>query len=146
MIQATSNARKLWNSIPGSKRSRALAASRFIDLPFGEHKDNKNQSRRKACEAIAVGEVFNPAAQNWNSFLTALESSREGRFKKISATLKSRLLLNMAGSALENGGLSLDRNSGLPVIPGSAVKGLARKTAIHELSLLELSPPGTVLS
>jgi len=34
---------------------------------------------------------------------------------------------------LENGGLCLDRTSGVPYIPGSAVKGCARRTALAEL-------------
>ena len=34
---------------------------------------------------------------------------------------------------MENGGICLDRNSGIPFIPGSAVKGCARRYAIHHL-------------
>jgi CRISPR type III-B/RAMP module RAMP protein Cmr6 len=39
----------------------------------------------------------------------------------------------MAGGVQENAGLSLDRCFGLPLIPGSAVKGVARHTALWEI-------------
>lgn len=48
------------------------------------------------------------------------------------AQLQSRLLVNMAGGVMENAGLALDR-FGLPFIPGSAVKGCARRAALAAL-------------
>lgn len=47
--------------------------------------------------------------------------------------LRSRLVLNASGGVMENAGLCLDRFSNLPYIPGSAVKGCARRTAIYFL-------------
>jgi CRISPR/Cas system CMR subunit Cmr6 (Cas7 group RAMP superfamily) len=55
------------------------------------------------------------------------------------AQLQSRLLLNMAGGVMENAGLCLDR-FGLPYIPGSAVKGCARRAATY--ASLEAEPAG----
>lgn len=43
--------------------------------------------------------------------------------------LDSRLIVNQAGGILENAGLCLHRHFGFPVIPGSALKGLARHAA-----------------
>ena len=48
------------------------------------------------------------------------------------AQLQSRMMVNMAGGVMENAGLCLDR-FGLPYIPGSAVKGCARRMAIQIL-------------
>jgi len=48
------------------------------------------------------------------------------------AQLQSRLMVNMAGGVMENAGLCLDR-FGVPYIPGSAVKGCARRMAIQNL-------------
>ena len=50
----------------------------------------------------------------------------------IHGQLQARLLLNMAGGVMENAGLCLDRY-GLPYIPGSAVKGCARRAALYAL-------------
>src|SRR5438034_1425306 len=41
-------------------------------------------------------------------------------------------MVNMAGGVMENAGLCLDR-FGLPYIPGSAVKGCARRAALAAL-------------
>lgn len=48
------------------------------------------------------------------------------------ARLCSRLMVNMAGGVMENAGLQLDRY-GLPLIPGCAVKGCARRAALAAL-------------
>lgn len=48
------------------------------------------------------------------------------------AQLQSRLMLNMAGGVMENAGGCVDR-FGVPYIPGSAVKGCARRMAIQQL-------------
>ncbi len=49
------------------------------------------------------------------------------------AYLKSRLIINQAGGVIENAGISLDRISGMPFIPGSAVKGVTRHYALWEI-------------
>ncbi len=46
--------------------------------------------------------------------------------------LKARLMVNMAGGVMENAGLCLDRY-GVPYIPGSTVKGCARRAALYAL-------------
>lgn len=51
------------------------------------------------------------------------------RAKTLVAKLGARLLVNMAGGILENANCALHRNLGYPVIPGSAVKGVARHAA-----------------
>lgn len=48
------------------------------------------------------------------------------------ASLEARLIINQAGGALENAGLCLHRHFGDPIIPGSAVKGIARHAAWRE--------------
>ena len=66
----------------------------------------------------------------WQSFLSSeVGLSAEAIFF---AQLQSRLMVNMAGGVMENAGLCLDR-FGVPYIPGSAVKGCARRMAIQNL-------------
>ena len=48
------------------------------------------------------------------------------------ARLQARLMVNMAGGVMENAGLCLDRY-GMPYIPGSTVKGCARRMALQAL-------------
>lgn len=48
----------------------------------------------------------------------------------ISAKLEGRLAINLAEGLIENAGICLDRLFGLPYVPGSAVKGVARHAAL----------------
>lgn len=68
-----------------------------------------------------------------NRLLLDLEESYSGRAVTFVASLGGRLLINMAGGVMENSGLALDRITGLPFIPGSAVKGIARHCALWEI-------------
>lgn len=52
--------------------------------------------------------------------------------KSLYAQLQSRLMVNMASGVMENAGLCIDR-FGLPYVPGSAVKGCARRAALAAL-------------
>ena len=51
----------------------------------------------------------------------------------VSARLEGRLAINLAEGVIQNAGISLDRIFGLPLIPGSAVKGIARHAAWLEV-------------
>lgn len=68
-----------------------------------------------------------------NRFLLDLEASYSGRAMTFVASLGGRLLINMAGGVMENSGLALDRITGLPFIPGTAVKGITRNFALWEI-------------
>jgi CRISPR-associated protein Cmr6 len=65
-------------------------------------------------------------------FASAL-SSFKGRTAVVYGKLKGRLLLNLSDSLIQNAGICLDRHTGLPYIPGSAVKGVARHAALARL-------------
>ena len=47
--------------------------------------------------------------------------------------LQGRLIVNLSDSLIQNAGMCLDRNTGVPYIPGSAVKGVARHVALSRL-------------
>ena len=66
----------------------------------------------------------------WQSFLSSAAGLSAEAI--LFAQLQSRLMVNMAGGVMENAGLCLDR-FGVPYIPGSAVKGCARRMAIQNL-------------
>lgn len=76
-----------------------------------------------------------PTAANANAtrFLADLGKSFNRRIVTFEATLGARLLVNLAGGVVENAGIALDRCFGLPFIPGSAVKGIARSQALWEI-------------
>ncbi|VVM06820.1 hypothetical protein MAMC_01279 [Methylacidimicrobium cyclopophantes] len=104
--------------------SRSLLLDRFADPRRGDEK-----RRQFWKEFIETPACFSEQRQrSWNDFLSLL-CLPEGL---LFAELRSRMMVNMAGGVMENAGLCLDR-FGLPYIPGSAVKGCARRAAIQEL-------------
>ncbi len=72
-------------------------------------------------------------ARNSTNFLADLEKSYKGMVVPFEATLGSRMMVNLAGGVVENAGIALDRCFGLPLIPGSAVKGITRVQALWEI-------------
>ena len=59
------------------------------------------------------------------------------------ATLQSRLAINLADGLLENAGICLDRNTGSPYIPASAVKGCCHHAAYWMKKEEKLDPETT---
>jgi len=125
MIAANADTLGIWTALPAKDRSRALAADRFVDFPNDR---NDNDWHRRTSEAVLNGKADPTKVKAWPAFVQALGAL------ELHAILKSRLMVNMASGVFENGNLALDRNSGIPYIPGSAVKGCARRFAIHTLA------------
>ncbi len=103
----------------GADRSKCASRSLFMDK-FPEFPGNdKDESRRRFLESVTLKStvVFHRAAfavPNSTSF---------------TAVLGGRLIVNHAGGVIENAGLCLDRHTGEPYIPGSALKGIAADAA-----------------
>ena len=78
-------------------------------------------------------EVETLRARHSRRFLKLLATALPGRHVVLVAQLEARLAINLSDSLIQNAGISLDRLFGLPVIPGSAVKGVCRHAALAEL-------------
>lgn len=104
--------------------SRSLLLDRFVD-PTAKEAARKNIFTR-AFDKPAI----RTKANLWPPFVTDGLGLRLGDL--LFARLQARLMVNMAGGVMENAGLCLDR-FGIPYIPGSAVKGCARRMAIQQL-------------
>ena len=103
-------------------------------------KNQTDQLRYKAKVAGALSSInvdnqvlAESRIQATNRFQLALAQSYQDRIVNFSAKLGGRLLINMAGGVMENSGLALDRTTGLPFIPGSSVKGVARHAALWDI-------------
>ncbi|MEX2578859.1 MAG: type III-B CRISPR module RAMP protein Cmr6 [Verrucomicrobiales bacterium] len=98
----------------------------------------QNAYKAKVAGALASVKVDSPEhvrrqAENANQLLRLLEKSYDQRSRTFVAALGGRLLINLAGGVMENAGMALDRCFGLPHIPGSAAKGVARSAALWEI-------------
>ncbi|MGC8742510.1 MAG: type III-B CRISPR module RAMP protein Cmr6 [Verrucomicrobiia bacterium] len=112
-------------------QNRSLFYNRFVD-PRCKKEDREsiyNQFIRKSADLSK--------ANIWNLWVHEV-SKKTPLSELIYAQQKSRMMINMSGGVMENAGLCLDR-FGIPYIPGSAVKGCARRMAIQELYELRTS-------
>lgn len=116
----------------GRCESRSLLLDRFCD-PTAER-----EARHRVFTRASGQPPYSKKATAWPG-LWATSGSADRSMMMLHAQLQSRLIVNMAGGVMENAGLCLDR-FGMPYIPGSAVKGCARRMAIQ--SLLELREAG----
>lgn len=131
MIYANQSSLAFWKRLEPQKRARSLASTHFIDFP---NDSNDKEWRKRTSEALCFG-ATKPAEKlaAWRSFALAFAENDLNSEKLLFARLQSRLMVNMAGGVFENGGLCLDRTSGVAFIPGSAVKGCARRAALAAL-------------
>lgn len=75
------------------------------------------------------------AKQQW---ISSLERQHGPRFRRVTLVNSSRLLLNLGrASVLENVGLYCERTTGLPLIPGAAIKGVLSTWACWEANQRE---------
>lgn len=130
-IYATQKAKEVWNdSLRSRERARTLAATWFAPsalAPTGLESDRDGEYKKRAIDAIVSAAELKEYPGHWQQLIAQLPADN---CRKIDATLQTRLLVNLSGSILENAGISLEYCCGVPVIPGSAVKGAARRYAI----------------
>jgi len=82
------------------------------------------------------------AVEQRQRFLASLALQHSPRFRRIPLVNSSRLLLHLGrSSVMENVGLYCDRTTGLPIIPGPAVKGTVSTWACWEGNLTALYTP-----
>ena len=87
--------------------------------------------QRCACRSLP-GKLSGQKLQQNRQFAQALAES-PGLTAVVYGELQGRLIVNLSDSLIQNAGICLDRNTGLPYIPGSAVKGVARHAALARL-------------
>lgn len=110
------------------------AGGRNVEPDKAEWMRQQAQIARKLANfAKADASLVRSANDNARRMLKELQQAHPDRVITFEATLGGRLLVNMAGGVIENAGICLDRCFGLPFIPGSAVKGIARSQALWEI-------------
>jgi CRISPR type III-B/RAMP module RAMP protein Cmr6 len=119
-----SDTRHTLELLPVPSCSRSLFFDRFAQPELKDEK--RKQFFLGGCKAHRANEKMT----SWKKWLQTID--KDHGVKILFAKLQSRLMVNMAGGVMENAGLCLDR-FGVPYVPGSAVKGCARRMAIQNL-------------
>lgn len=106
--------------------SRALGLTRFACPELKE--EGRNAFFTNALSRSPVTQP-NPLATWLNWLETGLGLDRKNL---VFGKLQGRLVLHLSGGVMENASILLDR-FGYPYLPGSGVKGIARRAALHAL-------------
>jgi CRISPR-associated protein Cmr6 len=77
--------------------------------------------------------LFTLRAEHTQRFVSLFRSAYGRHCTVTIGQLEGRLAINLADSLIQNAGISLDRLSGVPFIPGSAVKGVCRHVALSSV-------------
>lgn len=117
-----------------SQRLRREAGGRNASPNVAERKERDAHIAEKMAtvgkQDAVLAKVGNDNARR---LLAELENSFKGSVVTFEASLGSRMMVNLAGGVVENAGIALDRCFGMPLIPGSAVKGITRVQALWEI-------------
>lgn len=131
-IRIADGAENLLRKEAAAKRQRANGR----DVEPGNK--TRYEAEAKIAETLAntnwdSKELATLRANHTRRFLGLFRSAYGDRAAITIGQLEGRLAINLADSLIQNAGICLDRLFGLPYIPGSAVKGVTRHTALEEL-------------
>ena len=109
--------------------SPSLRLEKFVRVPEkkADRKQKEIEDALKKAEIEAVIDRANALAES-ETFASCLPPLPSGA-KEIKAPLGGRLLVDPSGSLIEHAGMKLHPHFGMPFIPGSSVKGVARHAA-----------------
>jgi len=113
---------------------RSKAGGRDVD----PENRNRYSAEAKIAEMLAgvrwdSKELNALRAEHTRRFIKLFRAAQGGRTAVSIAQVEGRLAINLADSLIPNAGICLDRLFGMPYIPGSAIKGVCRHTALEEL-------------
>jgi CRISPR-associated protein Cmr6 len=105
----------------------------FGNGPVPSLPERKLDALKSVVERPQSNAHWTSSIQSRTAWLNSLANQHGKRLLVVELVNSSRLLLHLGrSSVLENVGIHADRNTGLPVIPGSAVKGLLSTWACWE--------------
>ena len=87
------------------------------------------QEKESAFSQLLTATIPVSAGNKPRHLAKLLRRSYGTQTRTVFAKLMSRMAINMADGLIENAGIALDRNTGAPYVPASAVKGCCRHIA-----------------
>lgn len=113
-------------------RRREQANGRNVE----EHNKQRLRAEADLADRLSASRLETEATRDLRirqsrEFVARFRESLGTRCGVVVAKLEGRLAINLADGLIQNAGICLDRLFGLPYIPGSAVKGVARHAALE---------------
>lgn len=106
-----------------------LAFHRFLESHEGVNGDTANHAHTQDVAALPIPAIYPQAFRRWEQAMTALDALT------FTATTKSPLAIGLGSASVTEVGVTLHHTYGVPYLPGTALKGLARRAArAHGLS------------
>ncbi len=120
------------NAIAGLDRGKCsnagLLLSRYLRVPVNQQGDEHNKERKElfdiAAHALKNPEVIGAYRQAFHRRKRWIETSAAQTVSALFET-KGRMIIGLGGENVLETGLTLEHTYGVPIIPGSALKGLA---------------------
>ena len=120
------------NAIAGLDRGKCsnagLLLSRYLRVPVNQQGDEHNKERKElfdiAAHALKNPEVIGAYRQAFHRRKRWIETSAAQTVSALFET-KGRMIIGLGGENVLETGLTLEHAYGVPIIPGSALKGLA---------------------
>lgn len=108
---------------PGERSNAGLLMARYLQVAFANQSEEFRTARDRLHEAIrpcggATLPIYQMAFDRWRNSLP--QPSEDAEF-----TVANRLIVGLGGDNVLETGLTLHHTYGTPIIPGSALKGLA---------------------
>lgn len=120
-------------ALPFSRlESLPLRMTKFINVDLGDSRDEESLQLRELKEIVQIADTWRKmpsVTKGRKSLEDFLNKSSE---KQETHLLKNRMMVNHAGGIPENSGVAMHPLYGFPIIPGSALKGIARHHAWAE--------------
>ena len=106
-------------------RQSSTHAGLWMDRYLSEHADGAKAKHLSGLVGMPTPEGYPAAFERWMAGLTGCTTFR--------ATTQGRMVIGLGAKGVVEAGIRLDRTWGVPVLPGSALKGLAAAAA-HQLT------------
>jgi CRISPR-associated protein Cmr6 len=120
--------------------SRALRLTRFAEPSLKEEARKQFFADAFAKRPVSAESVR--PLERWLNWLQQLQRDQSQPVHLLFGRLNTRMALHLSGGVMENANIQLDR-FGYPWIPGSGIKGLARRAALHALRVWSVEFGGT---
>lgn len=113
----------------------ALELDRYLPEAIGGNNDALQKLLDRVCGYPPPAAVYAPAFARWHALLAgqATADPEQPAVRTAECRVQNRLIVGLGAGSVRDASITLHRAYGVPLVPGSALKGLARRYALAML-------------